>query len=149
MSLPDEVMNIVAVLAALPQSWLADHALEAARDVEARWDAEPWPDVDQRPPTARTQAMLDAIEEEVDNALQLMGRLPQALHGALAQVSNGAAFDAIHIASDDGNTIALVARDGASAVLRQEIRNFIQQLAPDPDADPDPDLEPRRPGMGG
>lgn len=128
MTLPAEVLQVVAALRTLPQSWLADRALTAALEADM---VGPEPAFDQN--RQRARRLLLAIEERLDADLTLLINLPQAMDRAFAQlrgVDREAARPDLPImwVSDGDVPHPFVAADAAVTHFREEMLRYLEAV---------------------
>lgn len=143
MTLPAEVLQVVAVLQTLPQSWLADRALMAALEA----DATPESETDRE---SRVTHLLLAIKEQLSADLTLLSNIPEALNLAFAQLQEAnpdpvMRGTTVMWVDDESVPHPLFAADEALMRFRVEIFNYLDAVIAGLDGSPPAPGKPAKP----
>jgi hypothetical protein len=143
MTLPAEVLQVVAVLQTLPQSWLADRALMAAFEA----DAAPESETDRE---SQVTHLLLAIKEQLSADLTLLSNIPEALNLAFAQLQEANSDPVtrgttVMWVDDESVTHPLFAADEALMRFRVEIFDYLDAVIAGLDGSPPAPGNPAKP----
>lgn len=144
MTLPAEVLQVVAILQTLPQSWLADRALMAA------FEADVTPESETDRESRQVMHLLLAIKEQLSADLTLLSNIPKALNLAFAQLQEADSDRAtretlVMWVGDDSVPHPLFAADDALMRFRVELFNYLDAVIAGLDGSPPAPGNPAKP----